>query len=759
MTALAVLVALVGAMFVALQSASAAGACRESGGVITLGFGQTCDIAQAGADTVAVAGEEPDGAVEAGFGTTTANTDGAVVTISAAQVGGEDVATTTAATVTITEYGNDDAADPSPLPADHAAADRDTETTYTVVVEGLGIAKVEIVGDSDNLVKAGPQVTARVTVRSPNDAAQVQLTIPSTGLSIHDDAGTPSLTDDRSTQSRIVDLGNLGDDTGDAATDGVVTQDFVVNTAGAPAGEYTLTFTVDDNGFATDNAEGQVANPSEPLVLKIGDVGEGIGSATLALGNSKDDLPFTADDETVAETGTAAAKGGKINLVVIVLASNGEKANASDIDQIIVFARGGKIESTHNNGNTAEEDIAGGNNAATFSEGTGEGAADLGNTLKFSVAKVDEKPGSVTVTAFVTGPGGGRAETGEVELTFSGSAGSITVSDATESLLSVNPEGEDDDTIMLQVTAEDASGNEADPPTVGVTITITGPDDKRVNANKIAFTQPTKDGTKFYITLTGKGTKAAPLAGGEYTVNVKKGDLEDSATFSVAGAAAQIELEVDIATPGANDTFVTATAKVTDKDGNNVSDGTMVTFGASGKDEVLDLVGDAMKSTKDGVATATFVVVGEGRSVISAVSGEGRDATAVTPDFTVVDAPETEEEEAAPEPDPEPAAATLASASASVSADSANVGDSVDVTITATDSADATADDSLVAAVIVTANGTLVSADAVGSQTVSVSCDEPGSIEISVRLVGTDTMVHEASASVTCLGDATAITL
>ena len=95
----------------------------------------------------------------------------------------------------------------------------------------------------------------------------------------------------------------------------------------------------------------------------------------------------------------------------------------------------------------------------------------------------------------------------------------MTIADASESLLSVNVDGDDDpatpiedglperDTIKLLVTAEDEGGNATAPPTSGVSIVITDPDGARKGSSVIGYTQPTKGGDgKYYITLTGKGT-------------------------------------------------------------------------------------------------------------------------------------------------------------------------------------------------------------------------------------------------------------
>ena len=76
-------------------------------------------------------------------------------------------------------------------------------------------------------------MTARVTLRSQDDASQVMLVVPTTGLSIAQTVGTPPVS--TTTQSLTADDPDAGDD----ANNGVY--EFTVNTAGAPAGDYVLT--------------------------------------------------------------------------------------------------------------------------------------------------------------------------------------------------------------------------------------------------------------------------------------------------------------------------------------------------------------------------------------------------------------------------------------------------------------------------------------------------------------------------------------
>ncbi len=624
--ALATLLALVAAMFTVMPSARAAialGDCTadtaEAPFTNDLGNTDSCDIpGTTSPDAVADSAELTATTV----GEYLQSSDDEVVTISGSTVTAADFGTATVTHRTVVADGPDEGDDPDV-----------TDVVYLFEVHRFEITKIDF-GDSDNTVRASATTPLTVTVTasySPNAQSDTAADGPSISLTVP--APLAIVSGEGRTATRVQTASAVGDQVsavdGDPATDGDqpsvrISATFLVSTAGVPTGDYTVTASADSQEAATGRV---TASDTETLTV-TDDAGAGLGSATLSLGNVMDDNPATIKDETIPESGTVLV-GGKINLVVQAFNSLGSKSNPGDVSEIQVIAGGGRVDFgvTGVTGNVLRE------------EETGE---RVGQTVKFSLSKANSKPGTVDVYALVIGPGT-SITTETVTLTFSGTPTGLSVADATEALLAVNEAGADDDTVKLEVTATDDGGNKATPPTRGVRIVITGPDDKSVLRSKIDASQPTKSGTKYYITLTGKGTQAAPLAAGEYTVTVSQGELEDTATFNVAGAAANIELAVDNTSPGDDDAFVTATATVTDKDGNSVSDGTEVTFGASGNGAILDLVGNAGKMTKDGVATATFVVIGDGRSVISAISGSGKAATTVNSTAGAADTAEAEE--------------------------------------------------------------------------------------------------------------------
>ncbi len=602
LVALAALLALVAAMFVSLQSASAAalGSCVGNPD-ISVGIGDNCNIKVDGATSNTDSDSSSDSIATVARAQDSQNNDLPDTFRVNGVAAGE-------AKIYIGDLGNDDQ-----LGGTGDAADG-VYSTFNVTVVGFAITKLEVVDDADNTVKAGPQITVKATVRAATSNAVVNLTVPTTGLSIQNN----NTTTNGLTSAAL------------AGATATKTTTFTVNTAGAPAGDYLLTFVADNDGNLTtkDGTTEARKQASDTLTVTIGDPGMGIASATISLGNATNDNPSTPDDETAPETGTEAANGGDINLVIEVFNSLGGKSNSSAVNQIIVIAPGGTIASTHLTGDGTN--TASGDNSATLSEvdANTEGdvePGDVGQRTVITITKTDKKPGTVTAYAIVSGSGGAE-RTSNIDLTFTGSAGALQVDNATDSLMA-----HADDSVTLEVRTQDASGNAAAVPTAGVSVKITDPDGKRVNSPAISWTQPTAGADrKHRITLTGTGSATAPLVTGTYTAAVTSGSLSDSASFVVAGPAASIVLAVDNNAPGDDDAFVTATATVTDAGGNTVSDDTTVNFSASGNNAVLDLVEiTSGHKTKGGVSEASFVVIGPGRSVVAAVSSSGKAAVTV----------------------------------------------------------------------------------------------------------------------------------
>ena len=478
--ALAVLAALVGALFVALQPAGAApspqsvapippNACVANPGIV-LGYGDSCDIDVRHFDASATNMALADGSATDVILTPTSTSSNTIWTITGS------AATTGTVNVDVRGSGDDNIA---------GNADDNVIETLSVTVVGFGITKVEVVDDTDALVAAQGTIMVRATLRSQNSAAEVRLTVPTTGLSIETSAGT--------SQSQW-----SGVSTNDH-------YDFTVNTAGAPAREYTLTFTADDNG-AEDNTAEQAKNVSQQLTVTVGDPGVALSNATLTLGNSVNDVPYTADNEAAAQSDTVAADSEPgVKLVVTALDAKGDRTNASLVDQIIVIAPGGTVAYV---ANTLPAAVAGdGANSRTIGESSTDNpdVDNVGSRTVITVTKTDKtKAGTVTVYAIVSGKGG-AARTDDLTINFSGKNASVSVADAIDTLRAANADATKPDTIKLAVTGADAGGIAGDPGS-GFSITITDPDGKGVNSNKIEATLATTYAAgKRDLSVTGKG--------------------------------------------------------------------------------------------------------------------------------------------------------------------------------------------------------------------------------------------------------------
>ncbi|MDE2747233.1 MAG: hypothetical protein OXI41_14885 [Chloroflexota bacterium] len=497
-----------------------------------------------------------------------------------------------------------------------ANADR----TYEVTVLPFGIKSIKS-DDSDNTVKAGTPVQVTVTLQSQTNNSEVTLTLPTTGLSIvkaTEADGTPLTgADEGTTQQETIDTANAD------ATEGAKTATFRINTAGAPDGVYVFTFVAehdDTDGNTADTTDATRDVTDTSFTLTVGDPGAGLASAALAP-NNVDSAGNPSLLPTATPDKTTKAKGSTIQLVVVSSNSLGERSNDGDVSQVIVFAVGAVIDS----------DDPASENSKTYS---GAGAVQA-----FSVTRATA--GTVTVSATVVGKAG-DVKTNELVLTFTGDAENISLG-APSDVLGQGGPGTEGDSITVEVTATDDADNVAAiSPLQTTSVTIKNADGNP--ARNISHTETQKQDNKgtpdddsddedipTAVVITISTGTAAKAEAGTYTLEVKLGS-KDTATveFAVTGAAANVALEVDNNAPGDDDNFVTATATVTDKDGNPVVDGTPVTFSASGNNAILDLIEvEGGHKTEGGIAKADFFVVGAGRSLVGATSGSGRDAEPV----------------------------------------------------------------------------------------------------------------------------------
>ena len=539
--------------------------------------------------------------------------------------------------------------------------------------------------DSDGIVGDDTTVSVLISV------ANIHLTDPRTGtpLAGEEPAAAPDLELDFLRVSGELEgpteapelnpTGSVHDDT--SALSAVET---IIIPAGTSPGEYTVSTRLKprtgDEAYY-DYSGNDFVTKSARATFTVGAAGIGLSAAELSLGNRKHDDPATLTDETKAETGTDSATGDGINLVVSASNSLGNKSNNGDIEQITVIAPGGTItinsprsrnpaqserpDDRYDPANTiaifsAQPD----DNSASLSESgvtkntnLGDAAAQaradaIQQTMSLNVQKADDEPGSIDVYVILAGKGAAISNT--LTLTFTGPNDALAIGEATESLLAFAeatelPEVLRRDIISFAVSATDAGGNDGSVPSVRTRILDV--DGKVVNQDNISVEQG-PDSNKVpnaKLTLTSLNSELTPLKVGTYTIKITtSGGLSAEGEFEVVGRADGVDLSVDTSAPSAVGEIITATANVT-AGGKPVPDGTVVTFAASdvagdGDSVLVAVGGGVVQRAFGGVASANFVAVGHGRSVISATAHRTTDVEVIASTAGATDEAMPEEE-------------------------------------------------------------------------------------------------------------------
>lgn len=615
--AVAALIALVAAMFTAFAPSSAQAAGISLGACVAwdataprttmnyIAIGDSCTVTDLAANTA------DDGAASnADVG---ASSNPAVVAAPVADGTAADTDTTnddlTAISIGVTEVTvNRDGSTPAGV------------ETYRITVIAEPTVIVHI-GDTDNIVsKLAPAPSVSVIARGFADG---QVPTAGTGITVSTSGIYFSPAADNTT-SFISGVNAVVTTDGGGATIPGAGSNVTGRTYGATLGlvitaaqdgDYTLTATVPEAAAAVEPETVARKAKSGTATLTIGNPGASPASVNLALAPTTPDNPTTLDDETVPGTGRTH-QNGSITLGYGVLNSLGNDANAGDLTAVTVVAPSGTVAAV---------------------TGTTLGQTSPSVKGAFTVSSIDGKPRTIDVYVYATGTAG-LAQSDVVTVTFTGAADGITLGDASGTMLNVSTppadvdDGDNRDVIGFGFSTVDGSGNAIQNP-VGLAITIVGPDGKSVGTTRIARDQVdapgSRSGAEDLITLASLGTRAKPLASGEYTVTIKRGTLTAESTFVVAGKAADIAVSVDNMSPTDFGEIIKVTATVTDSDGSPAADGTAVTFKASSGSGTPVLIrvgtGGAIP-TKGGEASASFSAVGAG---LVAITADADDATGV----------------------------------------------------------------------------------------------------------------------------------
>ena len=655
------MVALVGAMFVAMQSVSAA----------ECGVASPTTLKLAGADGTPAAGtceiSLPDVAGSWAYKTDSnvETTGDGLVTLSAIS---SDVVTVTAAAAGDVKIS-------FIVTTGTPAIERTITRSFSVVPYSETVATTERsvtleIDDSDDTVTNVATLSYGFTITTKNIPA-----LPAGAFTVYVSGELDNATVDVQAPTEDADL--------TTDVEELTYTGSIVVPQGTTIGEYTLSTSIYrvstvENGTETlkastmpvsataDQIEAETTVVSKPYsgsdVLIVGDAGANVADASLELAPlDKDRNPSGATTSVSTQRPTAVAgdpgRDGSVFLILKSLNSNGSLSNASGNLTVTVTASGAAISAHSVNAklvdNTTDTNKTDEPNSTRL-----EGQ----NEATFILEITKSRPGMVEVSAIVVDThGSGYAVSDSIPLTFSGPVETISLGEASSTLHKVatddgaaNDTSDDDnrDVIRFALSAVDKAGNATG--AERVTIQITDPDGVNVAPARIGRTQGANSvgHPNAQITLTSMGTAAAPLDSGTYKIKViQTSKITDEATFTVVGVADSVELDVSEMAPNEVGQQVQVTATVNDADGNPVANGTPVTFRANDQtaddDAVLVLVGaGGERETKGGVAKATFVTVGGGTATVTAVAGSQTGVAVVISTAGVVEPEAMPEEEA-----------------------------------------------------------------------------------------------------------------
>ncbi|MCY4669147.1 MAG: hypothetical protein OXC29_14330, partial [Rhodococcus sp.] len=556
MTALAVMVALVGALFVSLAPVRAAGlgACTATGTNYLLlaadrdeasPEADSCTIQPANSQDTVVA----DDLISSTDGIVTPTFDANVITVTAAAVG----------STTVTDHNVDvsggvsadtDSSDNRTFrfvvldSTDDTAGEDTPDDTSDDVADSTyrnnaGVGAAIEFSDTDGVVAVGKVIQVNVAMRYGGD---VDVVLNGGGLNfIFGHTTTTDLSDDALVPQVRLDGPTPGGDGTAGIPDadqwveptkvagGARTAKFNLFT-GATPGEYTIRATI---GIERDGS----AITAEK-VLTVGDPGDAVAEVNLRL--STRGTSDTTDDET-----DRTAKDTTIELEYEVLNSLGQRANSADLSVIQISAENGVI--SVDLGDTAQNNQAGG---VTFNDANRKAKG------KFTVGSKQNKERSVEVT--ITAIAGGKLATDSITVHFVGALDAITIDDAgvgtmhnSNTAVSTDKDDDDEDaldkrdTLVFKFSGTDSSGNSIalSKPSAMVTSKATG---KTVPMSQIdvSVTEAVADRGYNRVTLNNNTPATSPLATGTYVLTVaSSATKKDSVEFTVVGGVDSVAIE------------------------------------------------------------------------------------------------------------------------------------------------------------------------------------------------------------------------
>ena len=383
-------------------------------------------------------------------------------------------------------------------------------------------------------------------------------------------------------------------------------------------------------------------------------------------------IPVTAveqiDEVTLGPaTGQATTVGtsADVNLLLGIRNSDGQPSDVNAISSVTITTTSGQVEVGNVAGGTQFCTAASTCNIPILTSDADDtdltGAAtttpSLIGAIPVTLGGVS-KAGTATVSATVVAKAGSsqpiyRAE--PITITFSGGASSIMLGgDTMPRVLNRKDEtansiaDEDPGTVAANLDEASFSATATDSRNVAstlpraVTATAIGPDGATVSSGITLTPDAANCGPgrgdaskcKYTVTVTAEAAQALPA--GTYKLRLAAAGLTTAETeFGVAGPPAKVEIETD--EPGGVGSTFGATITVTDADGEKVADGTEITISVNARDAERgspirlinpapatsgDDEGKGKTRTANGVARATFTVVGREVATVNAQASD-----------------------------------------------------------------------------------------------------------------------------------------
>ena len=419
-------------------------------------------------------------------------------------------------------------------------------------------------------------------------------------------------------------------------------------------------------GTATDKLtiSGQVTIDGQvyrgALEVRIGTVKEA-AKATLAIGMDTRGTAGTGDDRPHK---SSLGPGETTVLRLRVLNENDAPSASNSISSILITTSGGRL-STNVSDQEGALTVADGRLNQDGCIGTGGlacqirvaglngvGSDQIDVTLR---APRPASPGQATVRATVLSTTGETLQTETVTIRFAGLPAVYAIAAPTTSVLNTGTEDEgaepdNRDLLRLAVTASDMGGNMVNLPGTALQrltqdraipshrLTIVDPQGRRDPGGIMARWAANEAGTGLRLDPQGNALieidiDAAPeaaLPSGEYTVEIRIDGQTATRMFTVSGGPALVSLSEPVGSRAISEQ-ITLTARVTDTEGNAVPDGTPVRWQDNPTGTVPVLVQTSAETrTMNGLAQASYLVIGQGAGYVRTTAGQVSDIQLLT---------------------------------------------------------------------------------------------------------------------------------